>query len=161
MGKPIGVLGCSGTVGKNVTEKLLRQGYAVLGGQRSENCPFLTRTGFQFCRMDMENPAQLLAFCQACSAVVNCTAPFSRYGAKVARAAGASGAIYIDGADFLLQEKELPQRERMLSEAVMCRELQSILRRRLHGQNWTFRNRSFCIRAGQNFVRSLLLWTLS
>ena len=48
MGKPIGVLGCSGTVGKNVTEKLLRNGYAVLGGQRSGNCPFLTRTEFQF-----------------------------------------------------------------------------------------------------------------
>lgn len=108
MGKPIGVLGCSGTVGKNVTEKLLRNGYAVLGGQRSGNCPFLTRTEFQFCRMDMENPVQLLAFCQACSVVVNCTAPFSCYGAKVARAAGVSGAIYIDGADFLLQEKELP-----------------------------------------------------
>ncbi|MFE0073450.1 saccharopine dehydrogenase [Nonomuraea sp. NPDC059023] len=79
----IGVLGASGAVGRTVAALL--DDHEVRRGSRSGGT-------------DAFDPDALAAFCAGCRVVVNCAGPSHRLGDRVARAAFAAGADYVDAA---------------------------------------------------------------
>ncbi|WP_181019836.1 saccharopine dehydrogenase [Nonomuraea typhae] len=82
----IGVLGATGAVGRRVAELL--EPHGVRRGSRSGPGQ----------RVDAYDPAGLAAFCAGCRLVVNCAGPSHRLLDRVARAAFAAGADYVDAA---------------------------------------------------------------
>ncbi|WP_018657625.1 saccharopine dehydrogenase NADP-binding domain-containing protein [Actinomadura flavalba] len=95
-----GVLGGSGTVGRVVVDRLAGAGPLRVGGRdagrAAEVCA--SHPGAEPVRADLADAAGLAAFCAGCDVVVNCAGPSYRVLDRVARAALAAGAHYVDAA---------------------------------------------------------------
>ncbi|QFG22430.1 saccharopine dehydrogenase NADP-binding domain-containing protein [Actinomadura sp. WMMB 499] len=105
---PIGVLGGSGTVGRVVVERLAAWGTGPLrvGGRDRDRAARVCKAAFgvpaEPFRVDLDDAAALREFCAGCDIVVNCAGPSYRVLDRVARAALAGGAHYVDAAgDFV------------------------------------------------------------
>jgi|GEM_PF-3591426 len=105
----IGVLGCSGTVGSSLAEKLLRQGYSVLGGRRTDAALFDEYDNFTFRRTDTADEQELISFCCDCEVIVNCVSPVYRHSERIAAAAASQGCKYVDSTDYLSHCSSLPE----------------------------------------------------
>ena len=105
----IGVLGCSGTVGSSLAEKLLRQGYSVLGGRRTDAALFDEYDNFTFRRTDTADEQELISFCRDCEVIVNCVSPVYRHSERIAAAAASQGCKYVDSTDYLSHCSSLPE----------------------------------------------------
>lgn len=93
MDKVIGVLGCSGAVGKNVIE-YLGDRYQILGGQRS---PVLfEKSNVEWVKTDIYDKESLRVFCKKCDVVVNAAGPSSKIKWTVAECAAELGVDYVD-----------------------------------------------------------------
>lgn len=106
---PIGVLGGGGTVGRTAVERLRGYGLPVLVGGRD-----LARAeevadahGATAVTVDLFDDASLAAFCAGCSVVLNCAGPSYQVLDRVARAALAAGAGYVDAAGDLVAAQAL------------------------------------------------------
>lgn len=108
--KPIvGILGCSGAVGKMACEILTRD-YLVKGGQRSDFDHKFGDNFLGFEKVDIYNSKSLKNFCKGCDVVLNCAGPSYKIKDIAAIEALEAGADYVDvfGADPLediLKEK--------------------------------------------------------
>jgi hypothetical protein len=113
----IGVLGGSGTVGRVVVERLAAWGTGPLriGGRdldrAAEACKTASGVPAEPFRVDLDDAAALRDFCAGCDIVVNCAGPSYRVLDRVARAALASGAHYVDAAGDLVAIDALTGRE--------------------------------------------------
>jgi hypothetical protein len=95
---PIGILGASGQVGRHVTAWLRQEsvGLLRLGARRAGPLQALGRPGDELQQVDLDDDAALADFCRGCRVVVNCAGPSYRVLDRVARAAAAQGADYVD-----------------------------------------------------------------
>lgn len=100
MGAPIGILGASGKVGGHVVDWLRQEGVGPLrlGARRAAPLEALSgrRPGDELKAFDLSDDAALTRFCQGCRVVVNCAGPSYQVLDRVARAAAAQGADYVD-----------------------------------------------------------------
>lgn len=106
----IGILGCGGSVGRHATEKLLKAGYWILGGQRREPHRFSEYEKFSFLQVDVADRDSLCAFCRRCRMVINCVSPSFLYGGLIARIAAEAGATYLDLTDATAAEDALSEK---------------------------------------------------
>lgn len=102
----IGVLGYSGTVGKNAVHFLLEKGLSVIGGQRNYNPLFDKYKNFSYIKVNVDDENTLDNFFEKCDIVVNCTSPSYIYGSAVAETAEKYGKIYIDPSDLACLDKQ-------------------------------------------------------
>lgn len=106
----IGIVGATGAVGQAAAKALHRWGVSELrlGGRRKDALDefALTLPGSQVVPVDLFDQAELTAFSQGCDVVLNCAGPAYEVGDRVARAAIAAGADYVDAAgdDVLFQQ---------------------------------------------------------
>lgn len=104
----IGVVGCGGAVGSAAVEVLLREGGMRLrGGHRRAAAG--VAAGFERIAVDVEDPRALARFCDGCRVVLNCAGPSCVIGDRVARAAAAAGADYVDAFGSLTLERLLAE----------------------------------------------------
>ncbi|MEH1123251.1 saccharopine dehydrogenase NADP-binding domain-containing protein [Micromonospora sp. CPCC 206061] len=98
----IGVVGATGAVGAAAVRQLAAWGYPVRAGGRSrvrlERLAAAAGPELAVRPVDVEDPAGLADFCAGCQAVVNCAGPSVVVLDRVARAAAAAGADYVDAA---------------------------------------------------------------
>ncbi|WP_067814910.1 saccharopine dehydrogenase NADP-binding domain-containing protein [Actinomadura kijaniata] len=104
----IGVLGGAGAVGGVVVDRLAarRPGTLRIGGRDRERAAAVCAKAradvpgavVEAVRVDLADDAGLRAFCDGCDVVVNCAGPSYRVLDRVARAALAAGAGYVDAA---------------------------------------------------------------
>jgi hypothetical protein len=99
----VAIVGASGGVGRVVAESLAAAERAtpalLLGGRDSAPARALATKlggGAQAAACDVFDPASLAAFCERADVVVNCAGPYTRVLDRVARAAHAAGAHYVD-----------------------------------------------------------------
>lgn len=88
----IGVLGASGSVGRHVVDLLRDRGELRVGGRTTDSLP----AAGQQVRVDHADPESLAAFCAGLRIVVNCAGPSYEVKDRVATAALAAGADYVD-----------------------------------------------------------------
>ncbi|MCE7007288.1 saccharopine dehydrogenase NADP-binding domain-containing protein [Kibdelosporangium philippinense] len=88
----IGVLGASGSVGRHVVELLRDAGELRVGGRTLDTLP----PAHERVQVDIDDPASLKEFCAGLSIVVNCAGPSYAVKDRVANAALAVGADYVD-----------------------------------------------------------------
>lgn len=91
----IGVVGCSGFIGKKVCERLVKK-YNVRGGCRRKENNCMVNNRFSLRTVDVYDIKSLDEFCRGCSMVINCAGPTYKIGERVAVAAKKVGADYID-----------------------------------------------------------------
>ncbi len=97
----IGVVGASGAVGRHAADALrsLGRGRLVLGARRTEPLTALAAElggPVEAIPVDVDSPKSLEAFCHRCDVVLNCAGPSYRILDRVAVAALATGADYVD-----------------------------------------------------------------
>jgi hypothetical protein len=96
----IGVLGASGAVGRHTVDCLRRIGVTGLrfGGRNIAGIEQLlgAETDDEAIAVDIADPDALAQFCAGCACVVNCAGPAAPVGDRVAAAAAAARAHYID-----------------------------------------------------------------
>lgn len=91
----IGLLGCGGAVGSAAAEFLTAEGSIRLrGGRRHAQGRHDGR--FEIMAVDAGDCHALAGFCDGCRVVLNCAGPSFLIGDRVARAAAAAGADYVD-----------------------------------------------------------------
>lgn len=117
----VGIIGCNGAVGQQVIALLASQVSVRAGGRTRPVAPLQNVT---YRRVDLFDDAALRLFCEGCTVVINCAAPGSATGDRVACAAAAQGADYLDpGGDdhlhALLLNKTLPARRYVLSAGML------------------------------------------
>ena len=106
----IGLLGASGRVGRTAADRIVAAdlGELRLGGRDPGRTAAVTASlpgGAETVRVDLDDPAELAAFCAGCRMVVNCAGPSYRVLDTVARAAWAAGADYVDvGGDLAARD---------------------------------------------------------
>ncbi|AZC19149.1 saccharopine dehydrogenase NADP-binding domain-containing protein [Pseudomonas sp. CMR5c] len=125
-GMSIGLVGAYGSVGRQVALLLADSGRLRLGGRDRQQAEQLNRQlgGRAEVRpLDLWDESSLAAFCSGCGLVINCAGPSYRILDRVARAALAAGADYLDvGGDDPLYERlagQLPAGRRVLVSAGM------------------------------------------
>ncbi|MBK4217869.1 saccharopine dehydrogenase NADP-binding domain-containing protein [Paracoccus caeni] len=98
--KRIGIVGASGAVGRAVAEHLRLWGQVRLrlGGRRVPALHEVAAPGDEIIHLDLTDPASLAAFCGDCDVVVNTAGPTATVMDRIARAAIAAGADYVDAA---------------------------------------------------------------
>lgn len=95
MSGPVGVLGASGAVGSAAVLALRAQGVAGLRlGARGTAA--LAGAQAEVMAVDLDRPDRLARFCAGCAVVLNCAGPSYRVRGRVAEAALAAGADYVD-----------------------------------------------------------------
>lgn len=96
----IGIVGASGAVGRSTAQHLRLWGDTRLrlGGRRIDALHQVAGPGDEVIHLDLTDPASLAAFCQGCDVVVNTAGPTATVMDRVARAAIAAGADYVDAA---------------------------------------------------------------
>ena len=99
MDMKIGILGYGGYIGRNATEKLLRNNIKVLGGQRKESELFANDPNFTYRYVDVKDPENLRSFINECDIVVNSVSPSHIYGKIIKDAVTEAGKIYVDPSD--------------------------------------------------------------
>ncbi|MCA8093730.1 saccharopine dehydrogenase NADP-binding domain-containing protein [Burkholderia anthina] len=95
----VGIVGARGAVGSAARASLLASGrHAVRAGYRTrrggfpdDNDPHVDRRA-----LDIDDAASLAAFCHGCTVVLNAAGPSVRIAERIARAADAAGADYVD-----------------------------------------------------------------
>jgi hypothetical protein len=97
----IGLLGGTGAVGRTAAERIAADGLGPLrvGGRDVAGAASVAASlpgPAEAVRVDLDDPAELAAFCSGCRIVVNCAGPTYRILDTVARAAFAAGADYVD-----------------------------------------------------------------
>lgn len=102
----IGILGCGGYIGRYVTEKLLRLGFNVKGGQRKEPQNIEFNGNFRFVPINVKDKKQLKAFITTCDIIINCISPSHLYGKLVKDAVCAQNKIYVDPSDMSFEKDE-------------------------------------------------------
>lgn len=139
----IGILGCGGALGRVACE-VLRPSCRIRGGQRSQpqnlGAADKEEVG-EWVRVDLYNTTSLADFCQGCDVILNCAGPSYRIGDRVALAAAAAGAHYVDtfGADLVeksLSEKSVGTSSIFVLSAGSFPGLSGILPRWLAGQGF-------------------------
>ncbi|MGE8655507.1 MAG: saccharopine dehydrogenase NADP-binding domain-containing protein [Achromobacter sp.] len=103
----IGILGASGAVGSTALASLVSEGrYVLRAGYRSRPPRGDTTSCVERQQVDVDDEASLARFCKSCSVVLNAAGPSCRIGDRVARAADAAGAHYVDafGGALLVQQ---------------------------------------------------------
>ncbi|GAA2400704.1 saccharopine dehydrogenase NADP-binding domain-containing protein [Actinomadura vinacea] len=104
----IGVLGGSGAVGRIVVDRLTawELGKLRVGGRDLERvakvCAQAPKAHTEPMRVDLNDRDELRGFCADCDVVVNCAGPSYQVLDRVARAALAAGAHYVDAAGDLV-----------------------------------------------------------
>jgi hypothetical protein len=102
----IGLLGCGGAVGSAAVEFLeADSGIRLRGGRR--HVPERHDGNFEIMAVDAEDCHTLARFCDGCRIVVNCAGPSFLIGDRVARAAAAAGADYVDAFGGVRLERQL------------------------------------------------------
>ncbi len=98
----VGILGASGAVGRRVALRLQVSGSLRLrlGSRDLHTIRQVTqrplKNGSEFVQTKIEDPASLASFCAGCQLIVNCAGPSFRIMDRVALAAFAAGANYVD-----------------------------------------------------------------
>jgi len=97
----VGVVGGTGAVGRSVASQLAswRQYRVRIGSRNAASAQALTASlegATEWVFVDVQDVSSLAAFCAGCAAIVNCVGPANSIGDKVARAAFAAGAHYVD-----------------------------------------------------------------
>lgn len=102
--KKVGVLGCTGEIGKRIVE-LLQKNYSVKAGFHKVN-PDKMWSSVEYSQFDIHDRKRLTFFIQECYIVINCAGASFIDGMYVAQICSDTGAIYIDpfGANYLEQE---------------------------------------------------------
>lgn len=94
-GRPVGILGASGAVGRAAAHALRAAGVPLrLGCRRPEALPPGDRGAAT--AVDLTDPHRLAAFCAGCRLVLNCAGPSYLVRGLVGRAALQTGADYVD-----------------------------------------------------------------
>ncbi|MEO0034377.1 MAG: hypothetical protein RLZZ501_400 [Pseudomonadota bacterium] len=91
----IGLLGSGGAVGRAALALLARESALTLRDGHRQARP-VQGDRSETVAIDAEDPAALARFCAGCAVVLNCAGPSWRIGDRVARAAAAAGADYVD-----------------------------------------------------------------
>lgn len=125
-GAMIGLLGAYGSVGRQVALLLADSGRLRLGGRDARQAEQLNQQlqgRAQVRAVDLWDEQSLAAFCDGCQLVINCAGPSYRILDRVAQAALAAGADYLDvGGDDPLHERlqgKVPAGRRVLLSAGM------------------------------------------
>mgnify|MGYP004543285647 CR=1 FL=1 len=108
--KKIGMIGCGGRIGPMVCGYLAESGYEIQGGQRREPDYSKYPSNFTWKHLDVNNDKELAQFCEGCDVVLNCAGPAYMLLEKVALAAAAAGAVYVDVSDALAFNDEVRSR---------------------------------------------------
>lgn len=137
-GAVIGLVGAYGSVGRQVAQLLAGQVALRLGGrdrQRAEQLNQQVGARAEVRVLDLWQPQSLADFCAGCALVINCAGPSYRILDRVARAALAAGADYLDvGGDDPLHERlagQVPEGRRVLLSAGMLPGLSGLFPRLL------------------------------
>ncbi|WP_235437003.1 saccharopine dehydrogenase NADP-binding domain-containing protein [Pseudomonas fluorescens] len=137
-GAVIGLVGAYGSVGRQVAQLLAGQVALRLGGrdrQRAEQLNQQLGARAEVRVLDLWQPQSLADFCAGCALVINCAGPSYRILDRVARAALAAGADYLDvGGDDPLHERlsgQVPAGRRVLLSAGMLPGLSGLFPRLL------------------------------
>lgn len=98
--RAIGIVGASGTVGRSVLRhlRLAGAGPLRLGARGAEALQRLAGAEESVVAFDLSDAAALQGFCAGCAVVVNAAGPTRHVMDRVARAALAAGADYVDAA---------------------------------------------------------------
>ncbi|MDS9873478.1 hypothetical protein ABH911_005552 [Pseudomonas protegens] len=122
----MGLVGAYGSVGRQVAQLLAGKVALRLGGRDPRQAEQLNQqlgARAEVRALDLWEPQSLADFCAGCSLVINCAGPSYRILDRVARAALAAGADYLDvGGDDPLHERlvgQLPAGHRVLLSAGM------------------------------------------
>ena len=92
--KKVGVLGCTGEIGKRIVE-LLQKNYSVKAGFHKVN-PDKMWSSVEYSQFDIHDRKRLTFFIQECYIVINCAGASFIDGMYVAQICSDTGAIYID-----------------------------------------------------------------
>lgn len=103
----IGIIGCSGDVGRGIAKYLSEKKYTVYGVQRHIPNEFSECYNPSCSALDINDEENLKAFVEKCDMIVNCIAPAYIYSHSIARIAGEAGCIYLDLTDCIVSG-ELP-----------------------------------------------------
>ncbi|MGP3918485.1 saccharopine dehydrogenase NADP-binding domain-containing protein [Nonomuraea sp. 10N515B] len=112
----IGLLGGTGAVGRTAAQRIAAYGLGPLrvGGRNLTGAADLAGSltaPAHAVRVDLNDPAELAAFCDGCRIVVNCAGPTYQILDTVARAAFAAGADYVDIGGELAAKDALTSRD--------------------------------------------------
>ena len=108
----VGVLGGSGAVGRTAVQRLAGFGLPIrIGGRDVARAEAAGRAvGASATAVDLFDDASLAAFCADCTVVLNCAGPSYRVLDRVARAALAAGAGYVDAGGDVVAVDALDRR---------------------------------------------------
>lgn len=117
----IAVLGARGAIGQQVIAQLAAVAQVRAGSRRP---PAVQHAGVEYHSVDLYDSGALAAFCTGCCLIINCAAPGSRIGDRVARIAEKTGCDYLDpGGDdhlfALLHNKVAPAQRYVLSAGML------------------------------------------
>lgn len=127
--KVVGLLGCTGMVGKGALQLLMRHQDSIcfhLGGRSKERMQkavseiaYKENMHISYSEVDICDEAQLDEFCKTCDVIVNCAGPFSLIGDKVIKACIKNGKHCVDASgdeSFIRQltKQDLEAKERKL-----------------------------------------------
>ena len=101
----IGIIGCSGDVGRGIAKYLLEKKYTVFGVQRHKTEDLLEYDNLTYFIFDINDMEKLKIFVKKCDVIINCIAPAYIYSNKIARIVGETGRIYLDLTDCIASEK--------------------------------------------------------
>lgn len=104
----VGIIGCSGEIGKGIAEYFLKKDYIVYGVQRHEIVDLTEHENFKQIIFDINDTAKLKKFASVCDMIINCIAPAYRHSHSIARTAGEAGCMYLDLTDCIVSS-ELPK----------------------------------------------------
>ncbi|WP_101790632.1 saccharopine dehydrogenase NADP-binding domain-containing protein [Nonomuraea indica] len=112
----IGLLGGTGAVGRTAAHRIAAYGLGPLrvGGRDLSRATAVAAAlpgPAHAVRVDLNDPAELAAFCSGCRVVVNCAGPTYQVLDTVARAAFAAGADYVDIGGELAAKDALSSRD--------------------------------------------------
>lgn len=109
----VGVLGGAGAVGRVAVDRLAASGAPLrVGGRDVTRAQAVAdAVGASAVQVDLFDDASLMAFCSDCAVVLNCAGPSYQVLDRVARAALAARAGYVDAAGDLVAMEALTQRQ--------------------------------------------------
>ncbi len=104
----VGIIGCSGNIGRGIAEYLLGKGYTVYGVQRHQTEVFSDNENYTQKVFDVSDTEKLTELAAECDMLINCIAPAYEYSNNIAVTAGENDCIYLDLTDCVASD-ELPE----------------------------------------------------
>lgn len=104
----VGIIGCSGGIGKGIAEYLLGKKYTVYGVQRHRTDDLSEHENFRQMIFDISDTEKLTELASECDMLINCVAPAYVYSNNIAVTAGKKDCIYLDLTDCIAAD-ELPE----------------------------------------------------